>query len=213
MSHDILSDVLRGVRLRGAVFYYMSYGGQWAAEAPPAPEIAAAVMPGVDHVMEFHVVTKGAGWAAIVGQSPVRLEAGDIAEAVREVARELAPGGGPAVTSAIGNHVDAIVLTLPTVVPPITQGLLRGIGLLIDLAIDAVFVMFGLFAAREKKWAFITGMVLYALDGILMVVFKDFLGFGFHLFFLWLLFIGLRALNQLNKSYPRAVTGLDNTGG
>jgi tripartite-type tricarboxylate transporter receptor subunit TctC len=31
-------------------------------------------------------------------------------------------GGGPAVTSAIGNHVDAIVLTLPTVVPPITQG-------------------------------------------------------------------------------------------
>jgi len=38
-------------------------------------------------------------------------------------------GGGPAVASAIGNHVDAIVLTLPTVVPPITQGLLRGIGL------------------------------------------------------------------------------------
>ena len=38
-------------------------------------------------------------------------------------------GGAPAVTSAIGNHVDAIVLTLPTVVPPITQGLLRGIGL------------------------------------------------------------------------------------
>src|SRR5262249_40456156 len=38
-------------------------------------------------------------------------------------------GGGPAVTAAIGNHVDAIVLTLPTVVPSITQGLLRGIGL------------------------------------------------------------------------------------
>ena len=38
-------------------------------------------------------------------------------------------GGAPAVQSAIGNHIDAIVLTLPTVVPPITQGLLRGIGL------------------------------------------------------------------------------------
>jgi tripartite-type tricarboxylate transporter receptor subunit TctC len=38
-------------------------------------------------------------------------------------------GGAPAVAAAIGNHVDAIVLTLPTVVPPITQGLLRGIGL------------------------------------------------------------------------------------
>src|SRR5712691_8150890 len=38
-------------------------------------------------------------------------------------------GGAPAVTAAIGNHIDAIVLTLPTVVPPITQGLLRGLGL------------------------------------------------------------------------------------
>ena len=52
----------------------------------------------------------------------------------REVAKVQAvhvpfTGGAPAVTAAIGNHVDAIVLTLPTVVPPITQGLLRGIGL------------------------------------------------------------------------------------
>lgn len=52
----------------------------------------------------------------------------------REVAKVQAvhapfTGGAPAVASAIGNHVDAIVLTLPTVVPPITQGLLRGIGL------------------------------------------------------------------------------------
>jgi len=38
-------------------------------------------------------------------------------------------GGAPAVQSAIGGHIDAIVLTLPTVVPPITQGLLRGLGL------------------------------------------------------------------------------------
>ena len=52
----------------------------------------------------------------------------------REVAKVQAlhipfTGGGPAVTAAIGNHVDAIVLTLPTVVPSITQGLVRGIGL------------------------------------------------------------------------------------
>ena len=78
MPRDTLSDVLRSVRLRGAVFYYVSCGAEWAAEAPAAREIAAAVMPGVDHVMEYHVVTKGAGWAAIVGQPPVRLEQGDI---------------------------------------------------------------------------------------------------------------------------------------
>jgi tripartite-type tricarboxylate transporter receptor subunit TctC len=52
----------------------------------------------------------------------------------REVAKVQAlhvpfTGGAPAVAAAVGNHVDAIVLTLPTVVPAITQGLLRGIGL------------------------------------------------------------------------------------
>jgi len=52
----------------------------------------------------------------------------------REVAKVQAvhvpfTGGAPAVAAAVGNHVDAIVLTLPTVVPPITQGLLRGLGL------------------------------------------------------------------------------------
>jgi AraC-like DNA-binding protein len=66
------------VRLRAAVFYYMSYGLRWAAEAPPAQAIAAAVMPGAEHVIEFHVVTKGDGWAAIVGEPPVRLGEGDI---------------------------------------------------------------------------------------------------------------------------------------
>lgn len=78
MKSDTLSDVLRSVRLRGAVFYYMSYGSEWAAEAPAAREIAAAVMPGVEHVMEYHVMTKGSGWAAIVGETPVRLAPGDI---------------------------------------------------------------------------------------------------------------------------------------
>jgi AraC-like DNA-binding protein len=78
MTSDTLSDVLRSVRLRGAVFYYVSCGSEWAAEAPASRDIAASVMPGVEHVMEFHVITKGCGWAGIVGQTPVRLGAGDI---------------------------------------------------------------------------------------------------------------------------------------
>jgi len=78
MSHDILSDVLRNVRLRGALFYHVNGSLNWAAEAPPSGEIAAAVMPGSEHVMEYHVVTRGSCWGAIVGESPVRLETGDI---------------------------------------------------------------------------------------------------------------------------------------
>lgn len=78
MQRDTLSDLLRTVRLRGAVFYYVSYREAWAAEAPPASEIAEAVMPGAEHVMEFHMIAKGSGWAAASGLQPVRLAAGDI---------------------------------------------------------------------------------------------------------------------------------------
>ena len=50
----------------------------WAAEAPASRDIAAAVLPDSEHVMEYHVVTRGTCWGAIVGEPPVRLEGGDI---------------------------------------------------------------------------------------------------------------------------------------
>ncbi|HEX3140585.1 MAG TPA: AraC family transcriptional regulator [Rhizobacter sp.] len=78
MNQDTLSDVLRNVRLRGALYFNVSGTRDWAAEAPPSREIAAAVMPGAEHVMEFHVVLAGACWAATVGGEPVHLAAGDI---------------------------------------------------------------------------------------------------------------------------------------
>jgi tripartite-type tricarboxylate transporter receptor subunit TctC len=37
-------------------------------------------------------------------------------------------GGAPAITATLGNHVDALVLTLPPTVPQIQQGKLRGLG-------------------------------------------------------------------------------------
>ena len=91
MTHDILSDVLRSVRLRGALYFYVGGSREWAAEAPPSPEIAAAVMPGAEHVMEYHVVVSGTCWAAVVGEAPVRLETGDIV---------LFPHGDPHVVSS-----------------------------------------------------------------------------------------------------------------
>jgi AraC-like DNA-binding protein len=78
MSQDTLSDVLHAVRLRGAVFYYVSFTDAWSAEAVAASEMAGAVMPGADHIIEFHMIAKGDGWAAVSGLNPVRLRAGDI---------------------------------------------------------------------------------------------------------------------------------------
>jgi AraC-like DNA-binding protein len=78
MSQDTLSDVLRSVRLRGAVFFYISGRSDWAAEAPPSRDIAPLLLRGVDHVIEYHVVARGSCWAAIPGGPPVRLATGDV---------------------------------------------------------------------------------------------------------------------------------------
>lgn len=75
---DTLSDVLRNVRLRGAVFYYVSFRGDWATEAPPARDVSEAVLPGAEHVMGYHMLVKGDGWAAVRGEQPIRICAGDI---------------------------------------------------------------------------------------------------------------------------------------
>jgi AraC-like DNA-binding protein len=78
MSGDTLSDLLRTVRLRGALFYYVEGSSPWVAEAPPAADIIAAIMPGVEHMIEFHGLAEGSCWAALAGESPIRMAAGDV---------------------------------------------------------------------------------------------------------------------------------------
>jgi AraC-like DNA-binding protein len=78
MNHDPLSDVLRSVRLRGAVFFYVSCRDEWVAGSPAARDIADAVMPGAEHVLGYHLIVKGDTWAATDGVPPARLTGGDI---------------------------------------------------------------------------------------------------------------------------------------
>jgi AraC-like DNA-binding protein len=78
MSSDALSEVLRAVRLTGAVFYDVHTSSPWVAEAPAARAIAHHVMPGAQHVIEYHVIHEGTCWGGIAGEEPVRLEPGDV---------------------------------------------------------------------------------------------------------------------------------------
>jgi AraC-like DNA-binding protein len=108
MSGDVLSDLLRAVRLRGAVFYYIEGVEPWVAEAPAACEIIPAIMPAAEHMIEFHGIASGSCWAALSGESPVRLEAGDLI---------LFPQGDPHVMSSApgmrAQHVDTAVYFTP----------------------------------------------------------------------------------------------------
>ena len=73
------------------------------------------------------------------------------------------------------------------------------VGLVVSVLIAGVFALFGYFAAQGKRWAFLVGMVLYGLDGLIMLAFADWIGVLFHAYFLWGLFGGWRALGELEK--------------
>lgn len=78
MTTDTLSDVLRAVRLTGAVFFSVNASAPWVAESPSGRELGPFLMPGVEHVIEYHVLTRGSCWGGIIDGTPVRLEAGDV---------------------------------------------------------------------------------------------------------------------------------------
>jgi AraC-like DNA-binding protein len=60
------------------VFLSFDASTPWVAEAPPARELGVHFMPGVEHVIEYHVMKRGDAWGGIVGDEPIRLQAGDV---------------------------------------------------------------------------------------------------------------------------------------
>ena len=114
---DVLSDVLRAVHLTGAVYFNFELSSPWALAAPPSREIAAAMMPGSQHVIEYHLMARGTGWGWEVGGPPVALAEGDLilfpqgsahvlsSAAELEVEPELGTFDGPRVPLPIAHQV------------------------------------------------------------------------------------------------------------
>ena len=63
---DTLSDLLRAVRLTGAVFFDFEAAAPWAEMQPPGPTIAHGVLPGVQHLISYHAVTAGSCFGGLV---------------------------------------------------------------------------------------------------------------------------------------------------
>ena len=98
---DVLSDVLREVRLTGAVYFDVHAGAPWIAATPGAASICAGVMPEFEHVIAFHIMLDGRGWAQLAGRGPdpVCLDAGDAVIVAR--------GDGHSIGSAPDLHAAA----------------------------------------------------------------------------------------------------------
>src|SRR5262245_24804158 len=78
LTGDTLSDLLRAVRLRGAVFFYVEGSDPWVVETPDSRELIPAVLPEVEHLIAFHGVARGSCWASLPDDDPIRVEEGDL---------------------------------------------------------------------------------------------------------------------------------------
>lgn len=68
--------------------------------------------------------------------------------------------------------------------------------------IGGVFVLFGYFACKLQRWAFLAGMALYALDAVLVLAAKDILSVAFHAYALFAIYRGFSFLNQAQAPTP-----------
>jgi hypothetical protein len=69
----------------------------------------------------------------------------------------------------------------------------------VNAFIAGVFVLFWNFARKGEKWAFLMGMALYAIDGIILLPFKDYLSVAFHAYALFRIYGGMQGIPELQR--------------
>jgi hypothetical protein len=76
-------------------------------------------------------------------------------------------------------------------------GAAKVIALVVSLLISGVFILLGWLANQKMLWAYIVGMVLFGLDGLLSLVAQDWIGVIAHGVVLFFLFRGFQAGRDL----------------
>lgn len=76
---DVLSEVLKAVKLDGAVYFNGEFSSPWCSREPDACTVASYLPARPKHVIIFHLVTQGQGYVRVGdGGRAVPLEAGNI---------------------------------------------------------------------------------------------------------------------------------------
>src|SRR5204862_6442211 len=77
MKMDLLSEVLRVVRLEGALFFNGEFSAPWCLNTQPAA-LASHLSPKAGHVIVYHFLTEGRAYAKLHGGKREELSAGDV---------------------------------------------------------------------------------------------------------------------------------------
>jgi AraC-like DNA-binding protein len=97
---DAFSEVLSGVRLKGAMFFTAEFSAPWQLSTPHCRVLAPALAPGAPHIVIYHLVVEGGARASVEGAPDVELSPGDIVVFPHGDSHQLSAGTGT-------NHVES----------------------------------------------------------------------------------------------------------
>ena len=75
---DVLSEVLRVVKLEGALFFNAEFSAPWCLNSALTPDVADCLAPGAGHLILFHYLTEGRAYVRLPEGPREELCAGDI---------------------------------------------------------------------------------------------------------------------------------------
>src|SRR5215213_588184 len=75
---DAFSEILSGVKLKGAVFFSAEFSAPWGFAAPGASKYAEDLAPGAEHFVPYHFLVEGEAIIELGDGPPTQLGPGDI---------------------------------------------------------------------------------------------------------------------------------------
>jgi AraC-like DNA-binding protein len=96
---DALSEVLKIVKLRGALFFNAEFSAPWCLASAQSSQIAPLLCPGAGHVIIYHYLTDGRAYAQLADRSRRDLRSGDVVIFPHGDAHILGNGAGKPVDS------------------------------------------------------------------------------------------------------------------
>jgi AraC-like DNA-binding protein len=100
---DAFSEVLNGVRLKGAMFFRAEFSAPWRLSTPHCRAVAPMLAPGAPHMLIYHFVVDGSARVCLEGEPDLELSPGDIVVFPHGAPHHLSGGSG-------ANQIDGALL-------------------------------------------------------------------------------------------------------
>src|SRR6266851_572736 len=75
---DVLSEVLKVVKLQGALFFNGEFSAPWCFRSSPSAAMVPYLSPSAGHLIMYHFLTEGRAYARLLDGPREELTAGDI---------------------------------------------------------------------------------------------------------------------------------------